>query len=170
MIKTFINYDRSISADEMVLQLSDSDPYKRHQARMALESMGEGVLPKLMAYIQHKNWHVRWEIVKALGEIGGPRAADMLVERLCDDDTSVRWAAMSSLIRMGREGLRPLMRRMTVDFGSGRFREGAHHILHSLKDHGMLTEAEVKVFQALEGAAPGVQAAWAARSLLEGMP
>lgn len=166
MIKTFINNDRAADADEIARQLSDFNPYKRHQARLALEAMGEAVVPTLINYAHHPDWHVRWEIVKALGEMGDPHAADALVDRLFDDETSVRWAAMSSLARMGREGIRPLMTRLTADFGSRRFCEGAHHVLHLLKDHELLTENEIQVFCALEGAAPGIQAAWAARAAL----
>jgi HEAT repeat protein len=124
------------------------------------------VLPVLFEKLSSPDWHVRWEAAKALGEIGDPGAAEMLVAQLQDDDTSVRWAAMGSLINLGRSSLRPLLEALTRDFHSSRLREGAHHVLHTLFNRGKLTGVETEVFRALEGAAPSVQAAWAANKVL----
>ncbi len=156
----------SKNTEELCAQLSDLDPRCRHEAREQLVSMGLPVLPVLYQKLSSLDWHVRWEAAKALGEIGEPTAAQTLVELLQDDDTSVRWVAMSSLIYLGRGSLRPVLEALTRDFQSSRLREGAHHVLHTLFNRGKLTGVETEVFRALEGTAPSIQAAWAANKAL----
>jgi HEAT repeat protein len=152
--------------EKLISRLADLDPRRRHEAREELVSLGAAVLPALYEKLSSPDWHVRWEAAKALGEIGDPTASDMLVRLLQDDDTSVRWAAMSSLIELGRGSMRPVLEALTRDFHSSRLREGAHHVLHTLHNRGKLTAIEADVFRALESAAPGVQAAWAANKVL----
>ncbi len=161
-----MNLDGPMNTEELLSRLSDRDPRCRHEAREQLVSMGVSVLPVLYGKLSSPDWHVRWEAAKALGEIGDPAAAEMLVRMLQDNDTSVRWAAMGSLIDLGRGALRPALEALTRDFQSARVREGVHHVLHTLHNRGKLTGVETEVFKALEGAAPGVQAAWAANKAL----
>ncbi len=150
------------------IRLADRDAGRRREARQELVRMGEAALPVLSQKLSARDWHVRWEAAKALGEIGGPKAAELLVGLLQDDDTGVRWAAMGSLIEMERGSLRPMFESLTRDFHSARVREGSHHVLRILLSRGKLTESEKEVFYALKGAAPGIQAAWAAnRALME---
>ncbi len=154
------------TTEKLISRLADLDARRRHEAREELVSLGVVVLPALYEKLSSADWHVRWEAAKALGEIGDPSAAEMLVRLLQDDDTSVRWAAMGSLIDLGRGSLRPVLEALTRDFQSSRLREGAHHVLHTLHNRGKLTGVEAEVFRALEGAAPSVQAAWAANKAL----
>lgn len=160
------NLDRSAKPDELVSHLSDWDPRDRHQAREELVNLGESALPLLLEKLASKDWHVRWEAAKALGEIGSTEAASPLVKLLQDDDTSVRWAAMGSLIQMGRPVIRPILLALTYDFQSSRLCQGAHHVLHSLNSQGKLTWPEEQVYRALEGPTPGVRAAQAANRAL----
>jgi HEAT repeat protein len=161
-----MNPNGPMNTEELCARLSDLDPRCRHEARVQLVSLGVSVLPVLYQKLSASDWHVRWEAAKALGEIGDPAAGEMLVSLLQDDDTSVRWAAMGSLIELGRGALRPALEALTRDFQSARLREGVHHILHTMYNRGKLTGVETEVFKALEGAAPGVQAAWAANKAL----
>ncbi len=158
--------NESKHVEELCAHLSDQDPRSRHEAREQLVSMGGAVLPVLYQKLSSPNWHVRWETAKGLGEIGDSAAGELLVALLQDDDTSVRWAAMGSLIKLGRGSLRPAFEALTRDFHSARLREGVHHILHTFLNRGKLTGIEIEVFQALEGAAPSIQAAWAANRAL----
>jgi HEAT repeat protein len=162
----FMDLNGSKYAEELCARLSDTDPRSRHEVRKQLVSMGVSVLPMIYQKLTAPAWHVRWEAAKALGEIGDPAAGEMLVGLLQDDDTSVRWAAMGSLIELGRGSLRPVLEALTRDFQSARLREGVHHILHTFFNRGKLTGVEAEVFRALEGAAPSIQAAWAANKVL----
>ncbi len=161
-----MNLEGSRNTEEITARLSDLDARCRHEAREQLVSLGIAVLPVLFEKITSPDWHVRWEATKALGEIGDPAAAKVLVGQLQDDDTSVRWAAMGSLITLGRASLRPLLEALTHDFSSARLREGAHHVLHTFQNRGKLTRIEMEVFRALEGSAPSIEAAWAANKVL----
>src|SRR5512147_1192404 len=146
-----MNPNGRMNTEELFARLSDFDPRCRHEAREQLVSMGVEVLPVLYQKLSAPDWHVRWEAAKALGEIGDPSAAQMLVALLQDDDTSVRWAAMGSLIELGRGSIRPTLEALTRDFQSSRLREGAHHVLHTFFNRGKLTGVETEVFHALEG-------------------
>lgn len=170
--------ERSLSVDELCTHLSDSDARLRHEARELLVGKGEPAVHVLLQKLADPDWRVRWEAVKALGELSGgapsnPAAQaeeremlDALVNMLNDDDTSVRWAAMDSLIHLGRSCVRPLLESLTRDFGSARLREGAYHVLHTLLARGMLTGLEFQVCSALKGPAPAIQTAWAANNAL----
>ncbi len=160
------NRGREVNTEEIGSHLVDWDPRNRHQARQQLVLMGESALPVLLEKLSAKNWHVRWEAAKALGEIGDPAAAEALVKLLQDPDTSVRWAGMGSLIKLGRAGIKPLLLSLTHDFHSARLRQGVHHVLHSLHTKGLLTPLEAEVFHALEGISSEVLAAQAANRAL----
>jgi hypothetical protein len=146
--------------------LSDWDAKCRHEAREELIRQGEAALPLLREKLADKDWHVRWEAVKGLGEIGTKEVIEPLVAMLQDEDTGVRWAAMRSLIHMKRDTIRPIMLALTRCFDSACFRQGAHHILHALHDQGLLLPIETDVFRALEGISPGIRAAEAANRVL----
>lgn len=158
--------DRSVNVDEISARLSDWDARIRHQAREQLVHQGQSALPLLLKKLSAPDWHIRWEAAKALGEIGDAAAIEPLVKLLQDDDTSVRWAAMGSLIQIGRPSLHALLLAITREFHSARFRQGAHHILHTLYNQGKLTAFEAQVFRALEGHTTGIQAAEAANKIL----
>jgi HEAT repeat protein len=161
-----MNLEESKNVQDLTSRLSDLDPRCRHEAREQLVSMGIRVLPALFEKLSSQDWHVRWEAAKALGEIGEPSSSEMLVGLLQDDDTSVRWAAMGSLILLERNSLRSVLEALTRDFHSSRLREGANHVLHVMQNSGKLTDVETEVFRALQGAAPGIQVAWAANRAL----
>lgn len=158
--------DRKVDTEEISGHLSDWDARSRHQAREELVNLGNTALPMLFQKLNAKDWHVRWEAAKALGEIGDSIAVEPLVSLLQDDDTSVRWAAMGSLIQLGRASIHPILLSLTHDFHSSRLRQGAHHILHALHNKGQLTPVEADVFHALEGMTTGVPAAQAANRAL----
>ena len=108
--------------------------------------------------------------------VGEPATAPALTDMLMDEETSVRWAAMESLIRMGRVSLRPILEKFIKNFDSLWLREGVHHILRVLKDRHELSEREITLFERLdEKCIPGFepswnsQEAWAAEKALEAL-
>jgi len=158
---------------EILSHLGDRDARVRHVAREQLVGMGEQVLPLLLEKLKSPDWRIRWEAVKAVGEIESPenapvdpQVASALVELLKDEDQSVRWAAMGSLIQIQRGAIIPLLLGLTREFPSACFREGAYHVLHTLHNEGQLTGMEEEVLHALKGYAPGIEAAWAANRAL----
>ena len=55
------------------------------------------------------------------------------------------------------------------DFDSAWLQEGAHHILHVLKNISRLNTPMLKVFRALEGVEPGYTVPWAAKTAWESL-
>jgi HEAT repeat protein len=156
-VQTFIN------------ELDDPSWMKRQIARSSLVDCGEVASPTLIKELANPDREVRWEVVKALGSINDRDSAQALVEMLMDDDTGVRWAAMEALIRLNKAALLPLVQALVKHFDSARLREGAHHILHNLQDKRLLSRAQIKILEALQGVEPEVEVAWAAEWALEEM-
>jgi HEAT repeat protein len=153
----------------LIEELGDPDGLKRQKARFLLAEAGEGAVPKLLEALSDTDWHVRWEATKALAVIQDPNSSPQLVKLLEDECIDVRWAAMEALINVGRPCLSPLFHELLDKFDSPILREGAHHILHVLKDKGELKSEELDVFRALEGLGSGAKVAWAAKSALDAM-
>lgn len=145
-------------------QLSAEDGLKRQAARRTLVNIGEKAESSLIQTLFRGNRNARWGAAVALGEIGSPRAAEDLVKALEDEDISVRWAAADALIKLDRACLEPLMLALTQHFNSVWLREGANHILHSLKRSNLLNPDEIKVLSALKNYAPEMEVPWMAES------
>ena len=80
------SYDISFTIKNLIEALSSSDDSSRVKAREALIGMGGLAVPFLADALKNPNYLVRWETVKALGEIGDPKAAPALVKALEDDE------------------------------------------------------------------------------------
>lgn len=159
---------------ELVANLGDKNGLVRQRARFMLVHLGKTSIPALLEALKSNNADVRTEAVKALGEFRDPQIAPALITMLIDHNTGVRWTAADSLIRLGRDGLRPLLEAYTQNFDSPWLREGLHHILHVLWDRGLLNEEETVLFKELDqhdfsGISTGWtgQTAWAAEKALE---
>lgn len=153
----------------LIRKLRDPDRLKSRMSRLHLVRMGFPAVQALIPTLSDPDVRLRWEAVKALGEIGDPTAAPALVRSLEDENQDVRWTAADSLIMLGRGAIVPLLQALVDRFYSVRLRQEAHHILHVLKQRGLLTENEIEVLAALESAAPEVQTPWAAEKVLESL-
>lgn len=170
--KTGYANERIVPADDAIASLVDSlastDGLKRHAAREQLEEIGRPAVPALVRALKSPSEHARWEAAKALGEIADPSAAPALVSALCDQKAAVRWLAGKALIHLGRDALAPLLGGLEGSSDSIWFRDGAHHVLHSLIREGVADEA-IPVLEALENLEPSVEAPIAAYHVLEGL-
>jgi hypothetical protein len=149
--------------------LGSLDGSKRLKARKLLIKEGVNAVPGLIQALSSGNWHIRWGAAKVLAQTRDRKAASALVRALEDEDHDVRWAAMEALITLDRAGLEPLLRALMKDFDSVYLLEGAHHILHVLKDRGRLGKPMIKVFKALEGVEPEVTVPWTAEAAWESL-
>jgi HEAT repeat protein len=161
---------------ELTAELGDSDFLKRRRARLLLIQREPESIPALLEALNSSNVHTRQEAVSALGDIRAPETASALTDMLMDEETAVRWAAMESLICMGRDSLHPVLKKFIQNFDSLWLREGVHHILRILKDRHELNEQEIALFEKLdEQCIPGFesswnsQQAWAAEKALEAL-
>jgi len=161
---------------ELIAELGDNDYLKRQRARLLLVHRAPESIPALLGALENPKAQIRQEAVSALGDIRDPETASALTDMLMDEETSVRWAAMESLIRMGRDSLRPILEKFVKDFDSLWLRESVHHILRVLNDRNELDEKEIALFEKLdEQCIPGFepswnsQEAWAAEKALEAL-
>ena len=116
----------------LIAELGNSNGLIRQQARISLNKMGEPAVDALIEALNIRRGPARWEAAKALSQIGSPKAAQALVKALSDDQFSIRWLAAEGLIKLGRNGLRPLLEALWQAPDSIRLQTGAHHILYDL--------------------------------------
>jgi uncharacterized protein (DUF302 family) len=157
------------AVQSLIIDLSNSDDTVRVHSRETLVKTGNRAVPQLIEALKHPQHWVRWEVAKALAEIGDPKAAPALVEALEDEEFDVRWLAAIGLIGMNIKGLKPLLQALMKKGDSTLLREGAHHVIHDLAK-GALRKYLVPLKIALEDIEPAVevpQAAYNALDMLE---
>jgi HEAT repeat protein len=159
--------DSNISS--LIEHLSDSDGSTRMLAREALSCIGSPAVAELIQALYAANVQLRWEIIKVLECIQDPTTIPILVEQLRDEHAGIRWAAANALIGSKRDAIPAIMNALVHDFDSLALRQSAHHILHVLKDDGKLTDAELKVYEALQEVEPSASVPWAAIKALESL-
>jgi HEAT repeat protein len=154
---------------ELIGKLQDPNGFVRQEARIQLVELGRPVVPALIKAMQQSTYWGQWEAAKALSEIQAPSSAPALVAALEDDHNGVRWLAVDGLIGIGRAALPPLLEALTQRAGSIWLREGAHHVLHGMRDLGLLRKPELEVYRALRDSAPDIEVPWAAEQALKEM-
>jgi HEAT repeat protein len=153
----------------LIKQLSDPKGSNRRKARDTLICIGKPAVDALIDALSNASSQLRWQIIKALEGIQDPTTAPILVQQLKDDNPGVRWATANALIALRHDAIPPLLEALMHEYDSSWLRRGAHHILHVMKDAGILNEAEVKVFEALRGPEPTASVPWAAEKALESL-
>ena len=169
MSKSTNQNEESIRA--LLDNLGNNDGMIRERARNELVEMGRPAIDFLAELIESSNTTMRWEAVKALGQIGDSVAAPLMVIALYDSDYEVRWLATEGLINFGNDSIKPLLEALTDKPGSLTLREGAHHVLHDLKQkngNGYIEEINLAL-AALESPAAEDEIQIVARNILEKM-
>lgn len=110
----------------------------RWRAAEGLALLGELAAPGLVVLAEDSDPDIRWKAIVALGDIGDPRAAPVLCERLADPDRFVRGRAVSALARLGRQCL-PFMLDALAN-PDPRIRQGAAEVLGLLGDTAAVEE------------------------------
>jgi HEAT repeat protein len=149
-------------AKAWVADLASHNDTVRIKARHSLVTMGKAAVPLLTKALKSEKSLTKWEAAKALGEIGDPSTASILVEALEDEDFDVRWLAAEGLTKMNINALKPLLQALEKRGDSFFLQEGAHHVFHDLAK-GALRKFLAPVLAALEGLEPGREVPWAAR-------
>jgi HEAT repeat protein len=162
---------RSVPSDpdtinELIVTLGDRNGLVRQRARHSLVAIGKPAVPALVEALTDPNGHRRWEAAKTLGAIGDPSAAPALVRAMEDQDFGVRWLAAEGVIRLKREGLKPLLQALARHPESVWMREGAHHVFRMLVDHD-LHDLVAPVLVALDGVEPVLEVPQMAQAVLD---
>ncbi len=150
---------------DLIHQLDAKDGETRLKARRQLVSIGRPAVEPLMALLPNPNERLTWEVAKTLDQIGDPRSAAAFVRALEDPRGGISWLAAEGLIRLGRQGLRPLLEALAHHCESPWLRRGGHHVLSQLR--GCLPDDVLEpIIRALEGAEPSLQVCVAAHNAL----
>ena len=121
---------KTISA--LIRDLGSEDGMVRVRARLALVTIGKRAVEALGKALTSKDDSKRWEVSKALGQIGDPGAVGILIRALEDKVFDVRWLAAEGLIKIGRPAIAPLLRAYIEKPDSLWLQEGVHHVLHDI--------------------------------------
>jgi hypothetical protein len=116
----------------LIKKLMSEDGVVRNNARLELVKIGESTIDFLAELVNNSNDRVRWEAIKAMGEIKSPSTIPFLVDALEDEVSSVRWLAAEGLIALKNEGIRAILDALIERKESYLLRQGAHHVLHDL--------------------------------------
>jgi len=122
---------------------------KCQNARRILVEIGSDAVPILIKALDNKEKWVRWEAIKALGQIADPAATGALINLLDNPEFDMRWMAAEGLIAIGRATIVPLLKTLVERSNSLLLYEGTHHVLHDIR-RGDLDEILKPVMEALE--------------------
>ena len=103
-----------------------------HAAGKALSELGICAEPALLQSLHHPDNHVRWHAARLLGQIGDPRAVDVLVTGLWDEDQQVRWATARVLANLDMPAVPAILEALSHQPLTEEFRQAAFHALHSM--------------------------------------
>ena len=156
------------SIDELINALMSSDGVLRNEARLELVKMGEFAIDFLAELVNHSNDRVRWEAIKAMGEIKSPLAIPFFIDALEDEISSVRWLAAEGLISLENEGLKAVLESLIELKDSYLLDQSAHHVLYELnKELKDVKIAELNVL--LEHSREKFRIPILAKEILDGM-
>jgi HEAT repeat protein len=159
-----------VQIENLIAMLDDRNGLTRGQARKMLIEIGSPATPGLLPLLAAPKEQLRWEVAKVLSEIGDPATARHLVQSLHDESFGVRWLVSEGLIKIGADGLRPLLEALTNNAGSGWFRNGAQHVIRMLAGDEALHDLLTPVLEALHAVEPAVTVPIAAHQALQDLP
>jgi HEAT repeat protein len=159
---------RTQAIADLLAQIASHSGVERKHARERLVALGKPAVAPLIEALADDRDIVRWEAAKAFTDLHDPSAAPALVKGLEDSDGDVRWLAAEALVGLGRAGLKPLLEALMQHPGSVELRDGAHHVLHSLR-HGKLADLAEPVLKSLEGFEPDLAVPFSAETALQAL-
>lgn len=109
--------------------LHHSDEQQGNQIFQALVNLGHVAVPSLLEASQSHSAWVRWNSIRALGEIHDGRAIPRLVQALTDPDHGVVWMAAKSLAPFGRACIEPVLQLLTTTEMTPWLAETASYVL-----------------------------------------
>jgi HEAT repeat protein len=89
--------------------LRGADEQLSSQIFASLVRLGSLAVPALLQKSKSSSAHIRWNCMRALGEIHDQRALPILVNALQDDDHSVAWMAAKGLAPFGKDSLKQVL-------------------------------------------------------------
>lgn len=111
--------------------LRGADEQLSSQIFASLVRLGSLAVPSLIQKSKSSSAHIRWNCIRALGEIHDWRALPVLVDALQDSDHSVAWMAAKGLAKFGKDSLKPLLELLMAASMTPWLAETASYVLHN---------------------------------------
>jgi hypothetical protein len=102
------------------------------KARKDLVKQGERILPVMYRLMKSDSVVIREQAAKIMKLIRHRSSIPVAIEMMEDSWGEIRWIAAETLIRIGRDSIRPLLKALVENGTSYYLREGAHHVLSEL--------------------------------------
>lgn len=126
----------------LLTALRSADEQLGSQIFSSLVRLGNVAVPALITASHSSSPWMRWQSVRALGDICDRRALPVLVNALMDNDHSVAWMAAKGLPRFGKQSLGPLLRMLMANETTPWLVETTSYVLKSL----MQQDAKLKPY------------------------
>jgi hypothetical protein len=159
---------RNKGITDLVAQLASRRGMERKHAREGLVALGKPAVAPLIEALADDRDVVRWEAAKAFTVLRDIRAGPALARALGDANGDVRWLAAEALVGLGRAGLKPLLEALIRHADSVELREGAHHVLRTLR-RGELADITEPVRKSLEHVEPELAVPLSAETALHAL-
>jgi HEAT repeat protein len=157
--------DDPLCGPALVKALAMDHDVLHRAARLALSDMGRKAEPALVEALHHPDSHIRWHAARDLGQLGDPRAVEVLAEGLYDDNQSVRWATARVLANLDIYAVPAVLRVLSSHPINEPFRQAAYHALHAM--HSAQTQQYLKpLVEALHNPGADVHAPLIAQRML----
>ncbi len=111
--------------------LQGADEQLGSQIFSALVQIGPDAVPALIQASTSSSAWMRWQCIRALGDIRDRRAIPVLVNALRDIDHSVTWVAAKGLVHYGRLSVIPVLRLLTTAAATPWLVETASYVLQN---------------------------------------
>jgi HEAT repeat protein len=152
----------------LISALSNADEQLGSQIFRSLIEIGSVAVPALIELGNSSRAWMRWDRVRALGEIGDDRAITPLALALNDPDHGVAWMAARELVHFGRLCVEPVLRVLMLQNTSPWLVETASYTLREIsKEYPRLQPYLQPVLQNMHGVAYNIATPLAARKALE---
>lgn len=132
--------------------LRGADEQLGSQIFSALVQLGHDAVPALVDASKSNSAWVRWQCIRALGEIRDRRALPVLVPALGDADHSIAWVAAKGLVRLGTISVGPVLRLLTTAEITPWLVQTASYVLQHQRDPRLKPYLQ-PVIEAMHGAA-----------------
>lgn len=114
--------------------LQDADEQLGNQIFTSLIQLGSVAVPALIENSTSSLPWIRWQCMRALGNINDSRALPMLVHTLADVNQSVAWMAAKGLVPFGRLSVGPVLRLLMSAVVTPWLIETASYVLRNQRD------------------------------------
>lgn len=141
----------------LLAALQGADEQFGSQISAACVQIGHAAVPALLERCNSSSAWIRWQCIRALGEICGSRALSALIEALRDTDHAVAWVAAKGVVKYGKQALSPLLHLLMTTDTSRWLIETASYVLSDLEAHDIRLKAYLDpLIQDMHGPAPRI--------------